>query len=128
MSLATLLQPCIPRYLAIFFPIFCDVAKVMIIPRKILAKYGYMLNIKYFFKKTCFYISGYSTWTMYIYLTIFFRIFWSNYGYWELPKILWVSALYIFNFPFWICIANHTPKRLEVVSMFFGGQFCDVSN
>jgi len=32
-----------------FFPIFCDLAKVMIIPAKILAKYGCMLNIEDFF-------------------------------------------------------------------------------
>jgi hypothetical protein len=44
----------------------------MIIPRKILAKYGCMINIKDFKKKqkTCFYVSGYSTSTMYVYLDI----------------------------------------------------------
>ncbi len=57
----TPLQPCIPRYLAIFFPIFCDLAKVMIIARKILAKYGYMLNIKYYKKNMLLYL-----WLLYL--------------------------------------------------------------
>ncbi len=106
-----------------FSPIFCDVAKVMIIPRKILAKYGYMLNFN-FKKKTNMllylwllylnhvYLSGKKISPYFLGLIMAIEI---------CQKYFEFQHFTFFNFPFWICIANHTQKRLESsINVFLG--------